>query len=357
MAGLLTNYTQAEKLLGEFQSRRGGLLSDRRRLVDSFMSRPVNKLTVSKDPTTYGDMAMGGLNMLPGIGDMIALEDAKREYEAGNTGMAAFNALTALPGIGDAAALAKVSIPALSGIGGMLSMMGRRAGKAPTTPFSNQAGVIGYHGSPHKFDEFKMENIGTGEGAQAYGHGLYFAENPKVAGDYRDNVKNVSDFDIETQKERIFEMEGDHYNRYSKDDINAAKNKLEWLLKRKSDSSIYTVDIPDKYADNFLDWDNPMSDQPEAVKVFARDMGYSDKNLTGQEIYSIAVEKAANDAGVGVSANPETFQRYRGEASKMLNSLGIKGIRYLDGSSRGAGEGTQNFVVFDDKIIKMLERK
>lgn len=32
-----------------------------------------------------------------------------------------------------------------------------------------------WHGTPHDFDEFKLNKIGTGEGAQAYGWGLYFA--------------------------------------------------------------------------------------------------------------------------------------------------------------------------------------
>ena len=46
-------------------------------------------------------------------------------------------------------------------------------------------GVTAWHGSPHLFDKFKSEAIGTGEGAQAYGHGLYLAENPKVAQGYQ----------------------------------------------------------------------------------------------------------------------------------------------------------------------------
>ena len=33
-----------------------------------------------------------------------------------------------------------------------------------------------YHGTPHKVDRFRTDKIGTGEGAQAYGWGLYFAE-------------------------------------------------------------------------------------------------------------------------------------------------------------------------------------
>jgi hypothetical protein len=30
---------------------------------------------------------------------------------------------------------------------------------------------VAYHGTPHEFDQFDMSKIGTGEGAQAYGHG------------------------------------------------------------------------------------------------------------------------------------------------------------------------------------------
>lgn len=42
-----------------------------------------------------------------------------------------------------------------------------------------------YHGTPHEFDEFDMAKIGTGEGAQAYGWGLYFAGDRGIAEFYR----------------------------------------------------------------------------------------------------------------------------------------------------------------------------
>lgn len=48
--------------------------------------------------------------------------------------------------------------------------------------------IKAYHGSPHSFERFDMSKIGTGEGAQAYGHGLYFAENEGVARGYRDKL-------------------------------------------------------------------------------------------------------------------------------------------------------------------------
>jgi hypothetical protein len=42
-----------------------------------------------------------------------------------------------------------------------------------------------YHGSPHKFETFDAGRIGTGEGSDAYGHGLYFAEARSVGEHYR----------------------------------------------------------------------------------------------------------------------------------------------------------------------------
>lgn len=45
--------------------------------------------------------------------------------------------------------------------------------------------IRAYHGSPNSFSRFDASKIGTGEGAQAYGHGLYFAGNEEVADGYR----------------------------------------------------------------------------------------------------------------------------------------------------------------------------
>lgn len=47
-----------------------------------------------------------------------------------------------------------------------------------------------WHGTPHDFDEFDMSKIGTGEGSQVYGHGLYFAGKRGVAEYYRNNLSH-----------------------------------------------------------------------------------------------------------------------------------------------------------------------
>ena len=47
---------------------------------------------------------------------------------------------------------------------------------------------IAYHGSPHVFDTFLTDHIGSGEGAQVHGWGLYFAKNMDVAEGYRERL-------------------------------------------------------------------------------------------------------------------------------------------------------------------------
>ena len=43
-------------------------------------------------------------------------------------------------------------------------------------------------------------------------------------------------------------------------------------------------------------------------------------------------------------------------ASKALSEAGIPGIKYLDGGSRDAGDGTRNFVVFNDKHVQITHK-
>ena len=45
-----------------------------------------------------------------------------------------------------------------------------------------------YHGTPHTVDRFSLQKIGTGEGAQAYGYGAYFASRRDVADHYRESL-------------------------------------------------------------------------------------------------------------------------------------------------------------------------
>jgi hypothetical protein len=67
--------------------------------------------------------------------------------------------------------------------------------RAPTVeaPTDKKPGIIAFHGSADDFDEFKIEKIGTGEGAQAYGYGLYFTDSENIARFYKSAVRESKD--------------------------------------------------------------------------------------------------------------------------------------------------------------------
>jgi hypothetical protein len=44
------------------------------------------------------------------------------------------------------------------------------------------------------------------------------------------------------------------------------------------------------------------------------------------------------------------------EGAATMRAHGIPGIKYLDQGSRGAGEGTHNYVVFDPKTLEILRK-
>ena len=60
-------------------------------------------------------------------------------------------------------------------------------------PTDTKPGIIAFHGSAADFDGFKLEKIGTGEGAQAYGYGLYFSDSEDIAKFYKSAVRQGQD--------------------------------------------------------------------------------------------------------------------------------------------------------------------
>ena len=53
-----------------------------------------------------------------------------------------------------------------------------------------------WHGSPHDFDQFDLGAIGTGEGAQVHGWGLYFAANREVSEGYLERLSDVIGYEV-----------------------------------------------------------------------------------------------------------------------------------------------------------------
>lgn len=234
----------------------------------------------------------------------------------------------------------------------MAGVAGRAAGAIPRGALASggsdvaarlieqPTGFRAYHGSPHNFKRFDLSKIGTGEGAQAYGHGLYFAEAEDVARMYRDKLSKG-------RRGRMYEVN------------------------IKADP------------DRFLDWDKPFAEQSPAVQAAMRRAGFGPhyENFGGKTVWPTreAAEEAAlrhagrrnarpgavlveRDGGYSFEIpstpmkNVYAYALREPEVASALREAGIPGVRYLDAGSRGAGEGSRNYVVFDDSLIDILRK-
>lgn len=248
--------------------------------------------------------------------------------------------------------------------------------------YRDQDGAIKvWHGSPHDFDKFSMDNIGTGEGAQAYGHGLYFAENPDTAAFYRDNYAKPDGALFQTETAR--QMAQDQLQSWAGDveggindlksslknmettakffgadeadtaRINDLKDAISYMEKGAPRGSLYEVNI-DANPEDFLDWDKPLSEQTGPVKEYIdnmRDLGAEvpSDTATGADLYRWMANEKSRKNGLG-------FGPEQGPTTQRLAKEKIPGIRYADQGSRGTDGGTSNYVVFDDSLLSILSK-
>ena len=229
-------------------------------------------------------------------------------------------------------------------------------------------GKIVYHGSPHKFDAFDMSKIGTGEGAQAYGHGLYFAENPGVASTYTGGAGDVYGMSVKRDNGKYHAAAFSHSDpKFRKESYFDAESDANKWIREQSGGSLYKVDLPDDQMARMLDWDKPLSQQaPEVQKGLAAldpDMygpkgGDYDPMELGQMIYQRLMNQGRDYAITAGKNAQTTLGASQAKAAEDLRAFGIPGIRYLDGGSRGAGQGSSNYVVFpgNEGLLSILER-
>jgi hypothetical protein len=97
-----------------------------------------------------------------------------------------------------------------------------------TTRNSEPKFAAAWHGTPHDFDEFDMSKIGTGEGHQVYGHGLYFAGNRDVAEHYREQLSGG----------RVY---GTVLTDHQPMDVKAAEEAADYLGRNKAPLSVESV--------------------------------------------------------------------------------------------------------------------
>jgi len=268
-------------------------------------------------------------------------------------------------------------------------------------PTEDKPGIIAFHGSGADFDEFRLEMIGTGEGAQAYGYGLYFTDSEDIAKFYKDavggkNTYRIKQFDdIGQALKGKMPLTTDVINNIIDKKIEVsslpkeAQSSVKEILKRKkipTTKKIYKVGLAPK-PDELLDYDKSLRQQPkfaEALKPLYDEYGVAETADIGTLFESI---KGAR----GISARDLTDR---------LSKAGIPGIKYATNDTRGKqfnlkldvrgkpyrdtepiyarnldeakrieaeykekGFGVEiedirksNYVIFDDKAVKILEK-
>jgi hypothetical protein len=78
-------------------------------------------------------------------------------------------------------------------------------------------------------------------------------------------------------------------------------------------------------------------------------------DMTGREAYMwLGNTFGKDEMPDGVFSLPE--REGAQYAAQALKNAGFPGIRYLDAGSRGAGDGTRNYVVFDENIIEIVKK-
>lgn len=251
------------------------------------------------------------------------------------------------------------------------------------------AKIKGYHGSPHSFDNFDFSRMGSGEGAQAFGWGGYIGGLENTAIGYRnalsqgnkvisiDGVRGAEPTAIENW---VLSQGGDAKKAYDKlstsaaakeksdklstsskvDDLGMGFSEYDMALMDYNDfqsklneikalegkkltlepsGNMYEVEV-DADMDNILDWDAPISQQSDFIKNAADKFikKYTNegdeplvkailgKDPTGESVYELP-QFLPKSGSLLSSKLPK-------ESSEYLNSIGVKGIKYFDGSSR-----------------------
>ena len=280
------------------------------------------------------------------------------------------------------------------------------------------AGMTAYHGTPHMFEptaenplgKFNLEKIGTGEGAQAYGHGIYVAESPDVAKQYQFMLSKVDPKKVnyggksaEQHLDEAYKLQ-DKANRTGNknllDEANAKAAYWEGIYMRRhpedikrmandpddgwpafakyansidqkkitgieNSGSFYHVDVPDTHVEKMLDWDAPVegSIASKIVSAAKKTKGMNPQDFEDalglSKMYEgeLAQWRRPAESGSSIYRLISSSLKSDAKASEWLKKHDIPGIKFFDAASRGEAEGTRNLVLFDPEIANITKRE
>ena len=251
------------------------------------------------------------------------------------------------------------------------------------------------HASPHRFRKFDTSKMGTGEGAQAFGWGLYFS------GDKGSNREYYRYFADEDYQMRLFR--GD--NELGEKELQKLVREVfmrhggQELVDEMEEAIVYSV-LREGAQKQLADYETFLKDGGEDIPGlmtalqelagmglerksinlpainYRVELNADDSNLlmwdekVPAELHEAVRELKSGQPARGLvmqmpEASKECWEGYRiyseltnalgsaKAASEWLAERGYKGIKYLDGVSRRNGEGTYNYVIFSGDDVKV----
>lgn len=192
-----------------------------------------------------------------------------------------------------------------------------------------------YHGSPHKFNKFSTDNIGSGEGNQSFGWGLYFTDNKGIAEHYADIGNTVNHAHMKNA--------GDSRNLYN---INLTSS--------------------DGHDFDFLSWYDAVGpEQQHKIKQQALVENLTDRwgaSVRDVERYPNSIPFSTGESGADMYHKLQSeWSMTPKEASMFLSRAGVDGIIYPADSKFNANNQdlskaeSVNYVVFDENNIKVQD--
>lgn len=254
-----------------------------------------------------------------------------------------------------------------------------------------------FHGSPHNFDEFSTDKIGSGEGAQAFGYGLYFTEDRDIAEYYRKGIsvqKSLENENIPLEVEKelnrldnlgfdsieqaILAIKKSGRGRWKKtwDAADASPVIEDYIFDAKGLGQTFEVELAAE-KEHMLDWDGKLKDQSNEIQAaiksafeeaisapdiadrlpgwknfypFGEDSAEWDRVLEGNGAYNFLSRLLAGKDKGGWNADSNSNDK---AASHLLKKHGVPGIKYK--AEQGKSDA-HNFVVFDDKKVKVVKK-
>ena len=241
-----------------------------------------------------------------------------------------------------------------------------------------------WHGSPHDFDEFDLGAIGTGEGNQVHGWGLYFAKDKKVSDLYRRELSLIHDVDkgtlfkvdVPDTKTMIDEQQSlNVLSKETKQNLNAAINALteqekEVFINEYTNSPLFShyakkeIDelgsdfdrldteynlLKDKYLDKYIEGDintitqraiNRLAEKYNIDLKALKENPNSIKDIKNQ--LDTMWFNAFTEYGVASKKYKEVYWgKYKNDFSTLLNDGGINGRDFYTALSKALGGAKQ----------------